>query len=348
MLSRVANSLYWMSRYIERAENIARIVDVNLQLLLDYRSLDDKGLAAYWVPIVQTTGDEELFFKLYPEANGQTVTEFLVFRPDNTNSIISSIALARESARMVRDQITIEIWEELNRLYLFIHSDGARQMWGESPYEFFQEIKASSLHLQGLSNATVVHNEGWQFMQVGKYLERADKTTRILDVRHATVPPRRSAPKAASQTEALEWASILRSCSAWDAYKALHSAEVDPQRVAEFLLFSDDFPRSVKFSITHMDRALRAISGAPEGRFINDPERLSGRLLAEFQFGTIAEVFEQGIHDYLDVVQQKLNKIGDAVFGSYTFQPFTSIDEEIQQQQQQQQQQLRQPVLVSR
>ena len=133
-----------------------------------------------------------------------------------------------------------------------------------------------------------------------------------------------------------------------DAYKALHSAEVDPQRVAEFLLFSDDFPRSVKFSITHMDRALRAISGAPEGRFINDPERLSGRLLAEFQFGTIAEVFEQGIHDYLDVVQQKLNKIGDAVFGSYTFQPFTSIDEEIQQQQQQQQQQLRQPVLVSR
>ena len=334
MLSRVANSLFWMSRYIERAENIARIVDVNLQLLLDFRSLDDKGLADYWVPIIQTTGDDESFFKLYPEANGQTVTEFLVFRPDNTNSIVASIAAARENARMVRDQITIEMWEELNRLHLFIQSDRAREVWNESPYEFFEEIKAGSLHLQGLTDATVVRNEGWQFMQVGKYVERADKTTRILDVRHATVP-RRGSPKAVSQTEALEWSSILRSCSAWDAYKALHSADVDPRRVTEFLLFSDDFPRSVKFCITQLDLALREISGAAEGRFLNDPERLSGRLLAEFRFGTIDEVFDHGLHDYLDVVQLKLNGIGDAMFNAYTFQPMVAIDDQIQQQEQQ-------------
>ena len=334
MLSRVANSLFWMSRYIERAENIARIVDVNLQLLLDFRSLDDKGRADYWVPIIQTTGDDESFFKLYPEANGQTVTEFLVFRPDNSNSIVASIAAARENARMVRDQITIEMWEELNRLHLFIQSDRAREVWNESPYEFFEEIKAGSLHLQGLTDATVVRNEGWQFMQVGKYVERADKTTRILDVRHATVP-RRGSPKAVSQTEALEWSAILRSCSAWDAYKALHSADVDPRRVTEFLLFSDDFPRSVKFCITQLDLALREISGAAEGRFLNDPERLSGRLLAEFRFGTIDEVFDHGLHDYLDVVQLKLNGIGDAMFNAYTFQPTVAIDDQIQQQEQQ-------------
>src|SRR6266567_1478938 len=189
MLSRVANSLYWMSRYLERAENIARIVDVNLQLLLDFRDLDDKALAGHWVPIVQSTGDEQVFFGLHKKATGLTVTEFLVFQTENTNSIVSSVAQSRENARMVRDQITVELWEELNRLYLFLRSKAAHDLWRVSPSEFLQEIKACSLHLQGLTDATVVHNEGWQFMQVGKYLERADKTTRMLDVRHASAQP---------------------------------------------------------------------------------------------------------------------------------------------------------------
>src|SRR3954464_625368 len=113
MLSRVANSLYWMSRYLERSENIARIVDVNLQLLLDYQTLDDTTLAGHWVPILQSTGDEKMFFGLHRKATGQTVTEFLVFQPENPNSIVSSVAQGRENARMVRDQITMELWEEL-------------------------------------------------------------------------------------------------------------------------------------------------------------------------------------------------------------------------------------------
>src|SRR5258706_12416302 len=230
MLSRVANSLFWMSRYLERAENIARIVDVNLQLLLDFRNLDDQTLAGHWMPIVQSTGDEKAFFKLHLKATGQTVTEFLVFQPENPNSIISSMAQARENARMVRDQITVELWEELNRLYLFLKSIAARDLWKVSPSEFLQEVRACSLHLQGLTDATVVHNEGWQFMQVGKYLERADKTTRILDVRHETLPEK-GLPSQVSQAEALEWSAILRSCSAWDAYKELQVAEVSPRLV---------------------------------------------------------------------------------------------------------------------
>ena len=143
MLSRVANSLYWMSRYIERAENIARIVDVNLQLLLDLRNLDEERLAKHWLPIVQTTGDEEQFFALHKKATAQNVTEFLVFQMDNPNSLVSSICSARENARMVRDQITIELWEELNRLYWFVRTPTARQVWRESPSEFFQQIKNS-------------------------------------------------------------------------------------------------------------------------------------------------------------------------------------------------------------
>src|SRR3954447_23326890 len=155
MLSRVANSLYWMSRYLERSENIARIVDVNLQLLLDFRDLDDQALAGHWVPIVQSTGDERAFFALHKKATGQTVTQFLVFQTENTNSIVSSVAQARENARMVRDQVTLELWEELNRLYLFVRSKAALDMWKSSPFEFLQEVKACSLHLQGLTDATV-------------------------------------------------------------------------------------------------------------------------------------------------------------------------------------------------
>jgi uncharacterized alpha-E superfamily protein len=216
MLSRVAHSLYWMARYIERAENIARLVDVNLQLLLDLRDLDEERLAKHWLPIVQSTGDEQAFFKLHPRATGQAVTEFLVFQPENPNSIVQSICAARENARMVRDQLTLELWEELNRLYLFVRSPQARSIWRDSPSEFFQEIKAGSLHLNGIANATLIHNEGWWFVQTGQFLERADKTTRILDVRYETLPAR-GAPKSVSQTEALEWAAVLRSCSAWDA-----------------------------------------------------------------------------------------------------------------------------------
>jgi len=339
MLSRVANSLYWMSRYIERAESIARLVDVNLQLLLDFRNLDDATLNAHWMPIVQSSGDEELFRKLYPKITGQTVTDFMVFNPGNSNSIYSSIVQARENARMVRDQVTAELWEEINRIYLFLNSSRAKKEWRESPYDFFQTVKNTSLLLQGLTDSTVVRNEGWFFIQVGRYLERADKTSRILDVRHASLPARGMPVDLPNQTDALAWAAVLRSCSAWDAYKALHGAEVQPALIAEFLLLSDDFPRSVRFSIRHLNIALRRISGVHEGRFSNDAEKLAGRLLAELQFSTADDIFEIGLHTYIDVLQGKLNAIGEALFQAYIFQPFqTPDDHELQQQEEQQQQ----------
>ncbi len=338
MLSRVANSLYWMSRYIERAENTARIVDVNLQLLLDSRHLNDEQLTAYWMPILQATGDDESFLKLHPHATGQAVTEYLVFGLENGNSILTSVTQARENARMVRDQITVEMWEELNRLYLFLRSPKARETWEDSPFEFLQQIKASSLHLVGIIYATVVHNEGWHFMQTGKFIERADQTTRILDVRHTTVPTK-GLPTKVSQTDALEWSAVLRSCSAWDAYKDIHGGDVTPVKVAEFLLLSDSFPRSVRFCVEELDRSLHDISGIPSRRFSNDAEKLSGRLLAELEFGTIEEIFAHGLHDYIDLLQIKLGNIGASLFNAYIFQPFINMEDEILVQQEFQQQQ---------
>ncbi|MES2691939.1 MAG: alpha-E domain-containing protein [Verrucomicrobiota bacterium] len=335
MLSRVANSLYWMSRYLERADNTARLVDVNLQLLLDRKALDEKALAGHWMPIIQSTGDEELFQQQYKRATGENVTDFLVFQKSNGNSIVSSISQARENARMVRDQITGEFWEDLNRLYLFLHSPQAKKLWRSNPYDFFQEIKEASLLLQGLTDSAIMRNEGWFFLRVGRYLERADKTSRILDVRHSAFPEH-GAPAAATQFDALAWAAVLRSCSAWDAYKAVHGAEVQPALVAEFLLLSDDFPRSVRFCVHEMNAALRRISGVAEGRFLNDSEKLAGRLMAELQFSTASDVFDIGLHLFIDQLQTKLNDIGGALFQAYIFQPF-NMAEELQQQQQQQQ-----------
>jgi uncharacterized alpha-E superfamily protein len=339
MLSRVANSLYWMSRYIGRAENTARLVEVNLQLLLDYRKLDDKTLAGLWTPIVESTGDDELFHSIHARATGKNVTEFLVFQPENTNSILGSVSQARENARMIRDQITAELWEELNRLYLFLHSPQARALWRNSPHEFFQEIKNCALLLQGLTDATVVRNEGWYFVQCGRYLERADKISRILDVRHASLPER-GLPNAASQEDVLAWSAVLRSCSAWDAYKAAHGAEVLPAPVAELLLLSDDFPRSVRFCAREIDAALRRISGVAVDKFSNNAEKLAGRLLAELSFNSVEEIFDYGLHAYIDSLQYKLNAIGEALFQAYIFQSFQTLDDDQLRQQEEQQQQL--------
>lgn len=338
MLSRVANSLFWLSRYVERAENTARIVDVNLQLLLDFRNLDDRRLAEHWVPIVQSTGDEEQFFELYKTANGQTVTEFMVFRQENPNSIASAVGQARENARMVRDQVTVEMWEEINRLYLFLRSPQARQTWASAPDEFCAEVKRSSLYIQGLIHGTVLQNEGCYFMEAGRFIERADKTTRILDVRYKTLPER-GLPGPINETDALEWVAVLRSCSALDGYRQSFGADVHPAKVAELLVLSDEFPRSVRSCVARFDAALRNIAGTPYHRFTNNAEKLSGRLLAELQFSTVDDIFAPGLHEYLDRIQIRLNEIGDALFQAYIFLPYLEADPEQQRQEQQQQQQ---------
>ncbi len=333
MLSRVANSLYWMSRYIERAENIARMVDVNIQLLLDFRQVNDEHMETHWLPIVQATDDRVLFQSLYERADSQSVCEFLTFSADNPSSLVACVSLARENARMVRDQITIEFWEEINRVYLFLNSARAREMWQSSAPEFYYELKSLSLQIQGLADATIPHTEGWLFMQAGKYLERADKTSRILDIRHHTLPARGIPDAAFGAREALEWAAVLRSCSAWDAYRQLHGADIGPRRVAHLLLLNEDFPRSVEFCLVQLDQALRRISSVQPGRFSNEAERLSGRLAAELQFSGIDEIFERGLHDYIDLLQQRLNQIGEALFETYIAHLFEPAGQEIQQQQ---------------
>ena len=334
MLSRVADALFWMSRYLERAENIARIVDVNLQLLLDFQAVDDKKLREHWEPLVQSLGDEELFHSLYKKADSRTVTDFLTFNKKNPNSILSCLVLARENARSVRDQISLEMWEEINRLYLFIRSTNAREVWSRGPYDFYREIKQSSYLFQGLSGATVTHDEGREFSQIGRFLERADMTSRILDVKYHILLP--SLQDVGGAVDTVQWAAVLRSCSAYEAYQQMYASDLVPWKVAQFLVFADTFPRSIRFCVRTLDYSLHRISDSPAGFFCNESEKLSGRLVSDLTYAGIEDVLKKGLHEYLDEIQCKLTEIGSAVFENYILYDQPDLEQEIQIQQQQQ------------
>lgn len=316
MLSRVADHLYWMSRYMERAENLARLVQVNSELLLDAEAVGTGELATYWQPVLAATALEELFYKHHPAANPEQVAAFLTVEAENPTSIISCISEARENARTIRDQISDEMWSELNALYLFTKREGV-QLFQRSPQSFYDKIIQSSLLFDGITAATLPRNEGWQFLQVGRFLERADKTSRFLDIRSHNLISNPDDDALGS----IQWSSILRSCSAFAPYRRLFGSEISTERVLELLIFSTDFPRSVRFCARQADDLLHEISGTATGQFTNAAEKLSGTLLADLNFSGPSDVLTRGLHEYIDDLQIKLNKVGEAVLGTYVLLP---------------------------
>ncbi|MGB0408510.1 MAG: alpha-E domain-containing protein [Opitutales bacterium] len=334
MLSRVADSLYWMSRYIERAENVSRLLDVNLQLLLDFEEMDDLKLKEHWEPVIRATGDEALFYELYEQADSSSVTEFLTFNKKNPSSILSCMLAARENASMIRDQLSTEMWQCINQAYLFLKSNNAKQIWDSGPYEFYKQIQDYSHLFMGLTDATFSHTEGFYFMQVGKFLERADKTSRILDIKYHILLP--SLEEVGGAVDAVQWSAILRSCSAFEAYHRIYVASVDPLRVADFLIFNDYFPRSIQFCVRELDTNLHRISGCPKGEYSNPAEHASGRMLSELKYNTITDAFNRGLHEYLEAIQQRFVEIGVEVYKTYMFHPHIDMASEIASQQQQQ------------
>ena len=211
MLSRVAHSLYWMSRYIERAESTARLLDVNLHFLAD---LQDLSVASQntWESLILSSGAYEEFRKLNATADSHSVTEFLAFDLRHAGSILNCVYAARENARMIRDQISLEMWEVINELHLILKSTNTADVWARGPQEFFTRIIRASHQFQGLTDATFPRSEGWEFIEFGKYLERADKTTRILDVKYHILLP--SASDVGGAVDTAQWQAVLRSASA--------------------------------------------------------------------------------------------------------------------------------------
>ncbi len=334
MLSRVANSLYWLSRYLERAENLARLVDVNRHDALDAGVTLKEDSESLWRPLLYATCSEEI----YNEAKSAKLEDldvgwFITFSPSNPDSICQSVAQARENARMARDQISEEMWLELNSIHLFLQSAKAERLWRRQPESLYREIIKFCLLFEGLIDATILRDEGWNFIQAGKYLERADKTTRVLDMLAFMGDPDRG-----------KLASALRSCSGFSAFRDEFRGDFTSRNVMSFLLFSQSFPRSVRFCLRQLDRHLHAISGTPEDAYSNEAERLTGSALAQLNFSSVENVWAIGQHQYIDSMQKQFNDIGQNIFETYVLLPseIRSVTRQegwqLQWQQQQQQQ----------
>lgn len=311
MLSRVADSIFWMSRYIERAENVARFIDVNCHMILDL----PVGSAEQWEPLIITSGDQERFAAGYGTAATQeNVIRFLAFDAGNPNSIVSCLRAARENARSVREIISSEMWEQVNTFYLMATAPGAARRAGEAPHEFFTEIKSASHLFTGLTETTMSHGEAWHFCRLGRLLERADKTTRLLDVKYFILLPRHT--DVGSPFDDIQWSAVLRSASAFEMYRKRHG-RIAPDRIVEFLLLDREFPRAVHSCLNIAEESLHATSGTPVGTFRNPAEQRLGQLRSELGYARVEDILEHGLHEFLDGLQVKLNAVGDAIFETF-------------------------------
>ncbi|MEX2394077.1 MAG: alpha-E domain-containing protein [Actinomycetota bacterium] len=309
MLSRVADSLYWLTRNVERAENVARFVDVNLHMTLDLPSDTEQQ----WEPLINTTGDREQFLEHFgPGFNRDNVIQFLTFDPDYSNSILSCVHSARENARSIREVISSEMWMQINRFYLMVRGVAFSDddLLTTSPHEFFTAVKTAGHTFEGIMDATMSHNEAWHFGQLGRLLERADKTTRILDMKYFILLP--DVTYVGSPFDNIQWAALLRSASALEMYRKKHGRIV-PKSVVDFLLLDPEFPRSVKHCIRTAEDSLRTIGDSPPGTYRNRAEQELGRLRAKLDFTSTSEVMSTGLHEFLNDLQQQLNDIGDAI-----------------------------------
>lgn len=306
MLSRVADAIYWIFSYVERAENMARFIDVNLNLMLDMPS--DKH--AQWIPLVTVTGDENWFFKHYDFASQENVIRFLTFDTDYPSSILSCVYAARANARSVREIISSEMWEQINTFYLMVRDASKTERALREPHQFLEEVKMHSHLLTGLTEVTMSHGEGWHFARMGALIERADKTSRILDVKYFILLP--EAEYVNTPYDNIQWAAVLKSASAFEMYrKRFH--QISPRCVADFLIFDLEFPRAIRLCLRNAEDSLHAISGSSPGTFTNSVERNLGRLCAELDYGDIDEVITGGMHEYLDNLQLNLNEVVKAM-----------------------------------
>jgi uncharacterized alpha-E superfamily protein len=312
MLSRIADSLFWLARYMERAEDTARILDVNYHMLLEHAHQQPYRLR--WEPLIVMAGEEQRFKKFYSEANAASVFDFLAFRADNPGSIVQCIAKARENARTIRDYISREMWEDLNGLYHSVARFEAADEISAGPHRFCNAVRFGSHRFHGVTDATLPHDDGWQFLRVGCFLERAEMTARLVDVQYQNLLV---TPAGVGTPENHQWMAVLRSVGAYEAYHREYHSPIEPERVAEMLILHPLHPRSIRFSMTEVQAGLRAVSGTNPGSYANEAERLTGKVLEGLRYDKIDEIFKRGLHAYLHELLRLSRLIGEDIARTY-------------------------------
>lgn len=314
LLSRVADSLYWASRYLERAEHTARLLEVHLNIALDSGAQEGGGR---WQRLLdalqQETADDNL--------SDYEVMSLIAFDPQNPQSIVASIASARENARQIREAISSEMWTHLNGLYLSVSRSTLQSVWNTQPHEFFRMVKEGSHLFQGITDSTMAHGEGWQFIQLGRFLERAISSIELLDVQlrqHALKKPERL-----SMGEYFDWLSFLKCFTAFEAYCKIYTADLRADRIVNFLLFDPTFPHALHFCVDRIAEALDAIADSTALAKNSRLYRLVGRLRSRLSYDEIGEVIED-THHYLEDLKGQISFIHTVVYETYIYRPIAS------------------------
>jgi uncharacterized alpha-E superfamily protein len=310
MLSRVAENLYWMSRYLERAEHTARVIKVQLNLMLERETEDDDH---HWKRMLRSLAVEMADVK---EGEAQATAQSLIHSTASRSSIVSCIMAARENSRQVREQISSEMWEQLNRMYIEVKRAGAADSdvaWDVD--DFLYAIKEGTYLFQGITDSTMTHGEGWQFIQAGRSLERASALATLLGVHFREFYGKDSEP------EPLEWTGLLRSCTAFEPYCKAYTADLRPDRIAEFLVLNPSFPHSIRFSADALETALKQIGAEVSSRRSARVERIAGRMQATLAFGQIDEIMSGGLHAYLETVLRQCSQAHSALSQTYITYP---------------------------
>ena len=317
MLSRVADSLYWMSRYLERAEHTTRMLDVNLNLMLDESATSSDHR---WTRLMQALGKPR---RIKFDGDPYELARTLTFNPENKSSVLSCIVRARENARHVREQISTEQWHRINSLYLDVTRSELRtqtQMQAqdgssETPAAFLQQVLEAVHQFQGVTDSTMSHGEGWQFIQVGRFLERASATAMLLEAYNEDVWSKLD--HAAEGNEYLEWMGLLRSATAFEAYCKVYTADLTPERILEFLLLDEEFPHSVRFSIDTLSEALQSIQKVSGKSRAEDLHRMAGKLQAMLAFASVDEILSGDVVAYLRNIQKQCQVVHETIYHLY-------------------------------
>ncbi|HMB94603.1 MAG TPA: alpha-E domain-containing protein, partial [Tepidisphaeraceae bacterium] len=281
VLARDADATYWMSRYIERAEHVARLLLVNSEALIDIGDVAEALLDRHWQSILKIMNIEPMVDDA-DEPLSARIAQYMTFDHENVNSLIRCLTRARENARGIREVISSEMWEQLNKLYWSIRSDEAQNLFRETPDQFYQQIIVGSMLFQGLTDQTLMHGQRWYFTQLGKYFERIMVTCRTLATKYEILS---DAEWAETPLVNIHWSAVLRSCGSIEAYRRTHLGELDLAHIAQFLILQEDFPRSVRYCVKQAHEAIASIRAAVRPRGAVDPaERILGRLDAQLEY----------------------------------------------------------------
>ncbi|MBL8117994.1 MAG: alpha-E domain-containing protein [Anaerolineae bacterium] len=309
MLSRVADNLYWMSRYLERAEHTARLVDVHLNMGLDQsrKALPgarwDRMLTALHVTLPEGTPRDEYH-----------MTQRLTFDTKNVNSIVVCISQARENARQVREKISSEMWLQLNTVYLDVRSSSLDAIWNQQPHEYFMSVKNGAHLFQGITDSTMAHDDGWQFIQLGRLIERIMGIINLLN-EHLHAFPLTQDESAGD--DYFEWLGLLKCFTAFEAYCKVYNADLRPYRIVEYLMFSPEFPHSVRFCVEQMQASLQVVADSAAATKNSRVQRLAGRMRSAFSFDSVDDMVARGPHVYLKDVAEQCSHIHEAIYEAY-------------------------------